>query len=65
MAETPEILGILLVERNRNWIPEIEKKLAGDRNVMFIVGAAHLVGECSVIELLEQKGLKLTQLGGD
>ena len=65
MAETPEILEILLVERNRNWIPEIEKKLAGDRNVMFIVGAAHLVGECSVIELLEQKGLKLTQLGGD
>jgi uncharacterized protein YbaP (TraB family) len=32
---------------------------------MFIVGAAHLVGESSVIQLLEQKGLKLTQLGGE
>lgn len=65
MAETPDVLKILLVDRNRNWIPVIEKKLAGDKNVMFIVGAAHLVGESSVIQLLEQKGLKLTQLGGE
>jgi hypothetical protein len=65
MAETPDVLEILLVDRNKNWIPLIEKKLAGDSNVMFIVGAAHLVGECSVIQLLEQKGLNLTQLGGE
>jgi len=63
MAETPAVLEILLVERNQNWIPVIEEKLAGDKNVMFIVGAAHLVGEGSVIQLLEEKGHKPTQLG--
>ena len=65
MAERPAVLEILLVERNQNWIPVIEEKLAGDKNVMFIVGAAHLVGEGSVVQLLEDKGHKLVQLGTD
>ena len=65
MAETPAVLEILLVDRNQNWIPVIEEKLAGDKNVMFIVGAAHLVGEGSVVQLLEDKGHKLVQLGTD
>ncbi len=65
MAERPAVLEILLVERNQNWIPVIEEKLAGDKNVMFIVGAAHLVGEGSVVQLLEDKGHKPMQLGTD
>lgn len=65
MAERPAVLEILLVERNQNWIPVIEEKLAGDKNVMFIVGAAHLVGEGSVVQLLEDKGHKPVQLGID
>ncbi len=55
---------VLLTQRNRNWIPEIEKALATDRDVMFLVGAAHLVGEGSVVELLREKGLEVTQLEG-
>ena len=65
MAERPAVLEILLVERNQNWIPVIEEKLAGDKNVMFIVGAAHLVGEGSVVQFLEDKGHKPVQLGID
>lgn len=57
-----ELREILLVQRNRNWIPEIEKALATDRDVMFLVGAAHLVGEESVVDLLREKGLEVTQL---
>jgi uncharacterized protein YbaP (TraB family) len=57
-----EIREILLTERNRNWIPEIEAALATDRDVMFLVGAAHLVGECSVVALLRERGYKVTQL---
>ena len=53
---------MLLIERNRNWIPEIEKALATERDVMFLVGAAHLVGEESVVALLRRKGLEVTQL---
>jgi len=65
MAPTPRIKEILLDERNENWIPEIEKSLAEKHNVMFLVGAAHLVGEGSVIDLLEKKGLTVTHLKHD
>lgn len=58
----PRIREVLLIERNRNWIPEIEKHLASDRDVMFLVGAAHLVGEDSVVDLLEEKGYEVLQL---
>ncbi len=58
----PKIREVLLTERNRNWIPEIEKHLASDRDVMFLVGAAHLVGEDSVVDLLEEKGYEVLQL---
>jgi uncharacterized protein YbaP (TraB family) len=54
---------VLLTQRNKNWIPEIEKALAGDKTVLFLVGAAHLVGTDSVIDLLEKKGHKPEQIG--
>jgi uncharacterized protein YbaP (TraB family) len=53
---------VLLVERNRNGIPEIEKFLATDRDVMFLVGAGHLVGEDSVVDLLREKGYEVMPL---
>ena len=34
----------LLVDRNRNWMPEIEKLFARPRPAFVVVGAAHLVG---------------------
>ncbi|MDA7921262.1 TraB/GumN family protein [Verrucomicrobiales bacterium] len=62
MAPTPRVKKILLDERNENWIPAIKKSLAEKHNVMFLVGAAHLVGEGSVVDLLEKKGLTVTNL---
>ncbi len=58
----PRIREVILIERNRNWIPEIEKHLASDSDVMFLVGAAHLVGEDGVVDLLEEKGYTVLQL---
>lgn len=60
---SPELRRLLLTDRNRNWIPEIEKALAADYDVLFLVGAAHLVGEDSVVALLREKGLEVTQVG--
>lgn len=54
---------ILLEDRNANWIPVIEKELATPGNAMFIVGAGHLVGTVSVIEMLRKKGYELVQVG--
>ncbi len=62
MEESGRIRELLLTERNANWIPEIEKAVKGDRNVMFIVGAAHLIGEDSVIDLLRKKGYEVRKV---
>ncbi|RMH73690.1 MAG: TraB/GumN family protein [Gemmatimonadetes bacterium] len=49
-------------ERNQRWIPQIEAYLQQDKNVLIIVGALHLSGEGSVIDLLRQKGYQIEQL---
>lgn len=52
----------LLDDRNAAWIDPIEKLLAGDAPTLVVVGAGHLAGEGSVVDLLEKKGWKLTRL---
>jgi uncharacterized protein YbaP (TraB family) len=63
--ENEKLRKVLLVDRNRNWIPHIEKAMASDRNILVMVGAGHLVGKDSVIEMLKAKGHKLEQLTYD
>ena len=69
---------VLLVDRNKNWIPIFEKTIAtpipppkapaegaikpapvqrtGPRHLFAVVGAGHLVGKSSVVELLRKRG---------
>ncbi len=49
---------LLLVTRNRNWIPVMEAMMA-EGAAFFAVGAGHLVGSQGVIRLLEAKGYRL------
>lgn len=49
----------LLFERNRNWIPEIERLLSKNQDSLIVVGAGHLIGEENVIQLLKQKGYRV------
>ena len=53
---------LLLTERNANWVPEVEKAIKGSENVMFLVGAAHLVGKGSVVDLLRKKGYEVKKV---
>ena len=46
---------ILLVTRNKNWIPKIEK-FASQKPTFIAVGAGHLPGKQGVINLLKAKG---------
>ncbi|MCB1236681.1 MAG: TraB/GumN family protein [Verrucomicrobiae bacterium] len=63
MGEQDRIRELLLLERNRNWVPEIEKAIAGKKgHVLFVVGAAHLVGKDSVIDLLKKKGYRIERV---
>jgi uncharacterized protein YbaP (TraB family) len=50
---------IVIEIRNRNWIPQIEEFLKEDKNVLVIVGAAHLAGEYGLLNLLAEKGYEL------
>ena len=52
----------LLVQRNKNWIPQIEKFLKEDKNVLVIVGAAHLAGKDGLIAILTDKGYQLERV---
>lgn len=52
---------VLLIKRNKNWIPKISKMSAA-KPTFFAVGAGHLPGEYGVINLLKAAGYTLTPL---
>ena len=56
------MIELLLTQRNRNWIPTIETMLADNRENLIIVGAAHLAGEGSVLDLLADAGYTVTRI---
>ena len=61
MKDYPELHEKIIVDRNRRWVPQIEKILAQGGDAMVVVGAAHLVGKDGVIEMLKARGYKLEQ----
>jgi uncharacterized protein len=52
---------VIIDDRNRRWLPQIEKLLAQGDNALVVVGAAHLVGKDGVIELLRDRGYTVEQ----
>jgi len=57
----PDIHDRLLIQRNKKWVEEIEVQMRENKNVLFIVGAGHLVGPESVVDLLKKRGYKVKQ----
>jgi hypothetical protein len=62
MSEYPELKEKLLDERNRNWLPQIEKFFQMGDDTLVVVGAAHLVGKNGVIEMLKGRGFRVEQM---
>jgi len=60
---SPELHAAILVQRNLNWIDRIVDYLDDDEDYLIVVGAAHLVGDDGVIELLLQRDVDVSQLG--
>ena len=60
-TEYPAAYKSLIVERNNNWIPQIDACLARPKPCMVVVGAAHLVGPDGLLTLLQRKGYKIEQ----
>jgi uncharacterized protein YbaP (TraB family) len=58
----PGLYTTLVSDRNRRWIPQIEKLLKGDKNVMVVVGTLHIVGKNGLLDLLKTDGFTSRQL---
>ena len=57
----PDLHDRLMIQRNKNWVKEIEGAMRKNKNTLFVVGAGHLVGPKSVVDLLEKKGYRVKQ----
>jgi len=60
-TEYPAAYRSLLVERNQNWLPQIDACLQKPRPCLVVVGAAHLVGPDGLLTLLQRKGYTVEQ----
>lgn len=60
-TDAPEIAERLLYERNRNWVEPVERCLAENARCFIVVGAAHLVGPRSLVELLRARRHRVDQ----
>lgn len=59
--EFPELYGPLTEDRNRAWVERLEELLGDRDDYLVVVGALHLVGRHSVVDLLRQRGHTVTQ----
>lgn len=59
--EFPELYRPLTVDRNRAWLDRIEGLLDDRDDYLVVVGALHLVGRHSVVDLLGQRGYEVVQ----
>ncbi len=55
----PEAYQAVLVNRNRAWLPKIERMLEDEQIEYVLVGVLHLVGDDSVLAMLEAKGYEV------
>jgi uncharacterized protein YbaP (TraB family) len=62
MREYPAVHQAIIVDRNRRWLPRIEKMIEQGESALITVGAAHLVGKDGVIELLRARGYTVEQM---
>jgi uncharacterized protein YbaP (TraB family) len=62
MKADPKTLKALLIDRNRNWIKDIDKMFTDNDREFVLVGVAHLVGNNSVLALLKAKGYRVEKM---
>ena len=60
--DAPEVYDALFRKRNEAWAEELSTLMAGDEDALIVVGTAHLVGNDSVPELLEERGLTVERV---
>ena len=61
IEQHPELRERMLIRRNQAWLEKIEGFIRQGETVLVIVGAMHLVGPGSVVDLLQKKGYRVEQ----
>jgi uncharacterized protein YbaP (TraB family) len=62
LAASPEIQQALIKQRNENWSNWIEQRMASPGSILIAVGAGHLAGKDSVIQMLKKDGYRVERL---
>jgi uncharacterized protein YbaP (TraB family) len=62
LSESPELKEALIKRRNANWSRWIERRMARPGALMIAVGAGHLAGRDSVIEMLRRDGFRVRRV---
>jgi uncharacterized protein YbaP (TraB family) len=57
----PMLYRRLLVDRNENWMPQIESMIEDNDRPMVVVGAGHMAGSNGLIAMLETAGYTVRQ----
>ena len=56
LSDQPLVYQKLLVDRNRSWTQQIRDLARDGGNYLVVVGSAHLLGDDSVLAMLEREG---------
>ena len=57
-AKSPSLYRELVTNRNRRWLPQIERLLKGDQDYLVVVGALHLIGDGGLLQLAKAEGFE-------
>jgi len=58
----PGAFEAIFTKRNAEWVVDIKELMAGEGDYFIAVGAGHLVGEASVVEMLEDEGFAVERV---
>jgi uncharacterized protein YbaP (TraB family) len=61
MEDYPKVYRSLLVERNNNWLPKIERLIQQPEEKFILVGALHLIGQDGLLQQLKNRGYQVQQ----
>jgi uncharacterized protein YbaP (TraB family) len=62
LSESPALQRSLIHQRNTNWSKWIEQRMSQPGAILIAVGAGHLAGKDSVLEMLKKDGYKVRRL---
>ena len=61
-AQSEPVFNTIFKQRNANWVIEIDEMMAGSGDYFIAVGVGHLVGDDSVVDMLQERGFSVERV---